>query len=72
MSKTELDDVYGFFQINVAIIPYGYYPENNTELVDSEILSVWFEQLAEVYDLIRSKDYILINDIDSYNSLKKI
>ncbi|MFD2115261.1 hypothetical protein ACFSTH_07030 [Paenibacillus yanchengensis] len=69
---TEIDNVYGFFQINIAGNLYGYCPENGIGLVGSELLSIWFEQLTEVYCLIHNKDYILINDIDSINSLIEI
>lgn len=68
MIISDVDKIYGFFQMSVAGQLYGYCPDDTTLLPASDILSVWFEQLAEVYTLVESHDYILIKDIDSFNS----
>lgn len=63
-------DVEGFFLININDSYYGHYHCN--PLGDDEMgwhsISNWFINLATAYKELCQKDYVAINDTESYNT----
>jgi len=63
-------DLEGFFALNFNGNWYGYYHEN--ELKEGEegfdLITRWFEDLLKGYLKLEESDYVIISDIESYNT----
>ncbi|MCK4259208.1 MAG: hypothetical protein KAX49_09525 [Halanaerobiales bacterium] len=66
----EEGDVEGFFQLNFNGNYYGYY--HNRELKNGEtgfdLITHWFEMLIKVYLVLKTSKYVVLSDIESFNT----
>lgn len=74
MVYSEFDDFKGqngFLQIVCNEYKYGQiYPEQMKEIMDMDIVSLvdWFERLVRVIKHLKDKNYVVLSDIESYNT----
>lgn len=69
---SEYDDFvgqHGFFQIKCNGFLYGEIYPNEVEVVmDKVSLYDWFERLAKVAKDLMTRDYVVLSDVESYNT----
>lgn len=70
--QSEYDDFlgqHGFFQIKCNGYDYGeIYPKEIETIMDKVSIFDWFERLAKVIKNLMEKDYVVLSDIESYNT----
>lgn len=70
--RSEYDDFmgqHGFFQIKCNGYTYGeIYPKQIEEVMDKVCLYDWFERLARVMRNLMTKNYVVLSDVESYNT----
>ena len=68
----EYDDFngqHGFFQIKCNDYIYGeMYPKEIETVMDKVSLYDWFERLARVVNYLKTKEYVALSDVESYNT----
>ncbi len=75
LSEQEIEEggvIEGYFEIVVNNQNYGYFKKGPLEKDErwNELITTWFEQLLKVLMLLKKKsDYVVLDDIDSYNTL---
>jgi len=69
---SEYDDFVGqngFLQIKCNECKYGeIYPKELEAVMDKISLYDWFERLARVIKYLMTKDYVVLSDVESYNT----
>lgn len=69
---SEYDDFVGqngFLQIKCNEYKYGeIYPKELEMVMDKISLYDWFERLARVIKYLMTKDYVVLSDVESYNT----
>lgn len=69
---SEYDDFVGqngFLQIKCNECKYGeIYPKELEMVMDKISLYDWFERLARVIKYLMTKDYVVLSDVESYNT----
>lgn len=69
---SEYDDFIGqngFLQIKCNECKYGeIYPRNVEMIMDKVSLYDWFERFARVIKYLMTKDYVVLSDVESYNT----
>lgn len=59
----------GFLQIRCNECKYGeIYPKELEMVMDKISLYDWFERLARVIKYLMTKDYVVLSDVESYNT----
>ncbi len=59
----------GFLQIMCNGYKYGeIYPEEVEMIMDKVSLCDWFDRLVRVIKYLMTKDYVLLSDVESYNT----
>ena len=70
--QTQYDDFvgqHGFFQIKCNGYNYGeMYPKEIESVMDKVSLYDWFERLARVIKNLMTKEYVVLSDVESYNT----
>lgn len=70
--SSEYDDFIGqngFLQIECNRCKYGeMYPKELEEVMDKVSLYDWFERLLRVLKNLMEKDYVVLSDLESYNT----
>lgn len=70
--RSEYDDFvgqHGFFQIKCNGYIYGeIYPKEIEEVMEKVSLYDWFERLAKVIRNLMEKDYVVLSDVESFNT----
>lgn len=70
--KNEYDDFIGqngFFQIKCNEQKYGeIYPKELELVMDKVSLYDWFERLARVIECLQTRNYVVLSDVESYNT----
>lgn len=69
---SEYDDFIGqngFFQINCNTYNYGeIYPKKLEGIMDKVSLYDWFERIIKVTKNLNTEDYVVLSDVESYNT----
>lgn len=69
---SEYDDFIGqngFFQINCNAYNYGeIYPKELEVVMDKVSVYDWFERLIKVTKKLSTEDYVVLSDVESYNT----
>ena len=59
----------GFFQIKCNGYDYGeIYPKEIEEVMEKTSLYDWFERLTRVVKNLETKEYVVLSDVESYNT----
>lgn len=70
--NNEYDDFWGengFFQLTCNGFLYGeMYPSELNDIMDQEALFDWFERLIRVIENLNKKNYIVLSDVETYNT----
>lgn len=63
-------DLDGYFELNFNNNLYGYcnYELAEKGIEGNELITSWFERLLLVYLSLQKSNYVLLNDIESYNT----